>query len=609
MPSSRGQPGTLPRSESEIVVDFSCPRASSSDDEISHDSLTQVDYCRTEDSPRNFSRDSLYLEDSDSDRRRRLSASSSQGTKSFFDVQMDGGRDSGGEWRLSRSEANVSRGSVKIVSSEKKLSAESEEGFAKPPTPTGSSTTYSFRSTIDLLPSSRKRRGLRQQIIVTAACCLGPLTCGFALAFNITKNPAELMKPQLGAWRTYVYLLGCLGGGFFSGFLANYGRKVVLLVAMVPMALSWLFVIFATQVWMVFLFHATSGVCTGIVMVISQIYVAEISVPRIRGAISSAPLLAFQVGCLLCFLLGEILVWKNLAIIGACVSMPFFVCVVLCMPESPRFLIHLRPNDALATLQWLRGVSNDVMEEYHDITDSCDIDRWGVACEDLIRPTFWRPLMISCVLMFLYNMTGLSSFTLYCMELFAEVSSSYINIAHFISTSVLIVAITISSLLVDHIGRKLLLLLSLTIMAASAFVLGLFLFLKDLHKVDNYFLYQWVAEVFCVILFTFAHGTGVGPIAWVTLGEIFSSKYKWLGVSAASCVMWSSMLVVDVIFHKIRIAVATGGIFWFHCVVCVGGYIFVLICFRELKEQSIDTITKSFVKKHDSLIETFITRI
>lgn len=311
----------------------------------------------------------------------------------------------------------------------------------------------------------------------------------------------------------------------------------------------------------------------------------------------------------MCFMLGEILVWKSLAIVGVCVAMPVFVAVVLCMPESPRFLIHIHPNDALATLQWLRGIENDVMEEYHDISDSCAMDRWSVACGDLMRPTFWRPLLISSGLMFLYNMTGVASFTLYAMELFAEVSSSYINVAHFIVTVVLIVAITLSALLVDHIGRKLLLLLSLTIMSASAFVLGLFLFLKDLHKVDNYFMYQWIAEVFCVVLFTFAHGSGVGPIAWVTMGEIFSPQYKWLGVSMASMVLWSSMLAVDVIFHKIRIAVATGGIFWFHCVVCVGGYIFILICFRELKEQRIDNITKSFVKKHDSLIETFIARV
>ncbi|XP_037779537.1 facilitated trehalose transporter Tret1-like [Penaeus monodon] len=518
MPSSRGPSGTLPRSESEIVVDFA--RQQSSEDDMSHDSLNEGD-CQSQSERRdskNISRDSLYMDESDGDG--GWSRRASQGEKSFQDdLESD-------NWHREKAEGNASRGSVKVVDSNMKRRI-TDEIYGKQPSPI-SSPTYSFRSTIDLLPSSRKRRGLRQQVVVTFACCLGPLACGFALAYNMTKNPAELMRPSLGAWKTYVYLLGCLAGGFFSGCLANYGRKVVLLLTMVPLALSWLFVIFAMQVWMVFLFHATSGVCTGIIMVIAQVYVAEVSVPRIRGAISSAPLLAFQVGCLLCFLLGEILVWKNLAIVGICTTMPFFVSVVLCMPESPRFLIHVRPNDALSTLQWLRGVDNDVMEEYHEITNSCEIDRWRIACEDLIRPTFWRPLLISCGLMFLYNMTGVASFTLYGMELFSKISSSYNNAAYFIVTVVLIVAITLSALLVDHIGRKLLLLLSLTIMAASAFVLGLFLFLKDLHKVENYFTYQWIAEVFCVVLFTFAHGTGVGPIAWVTLGEIFGSRQKWI---------------------------------------------------------------------------------
>ncbi|CAL4070717.1 unnamed protein product, partial [Meganyctiphanes norvegica] len=189
------------------------------------------------------------------------------------------------------------------------------------------------------------------------------------------------------------------------------------------------------------------------------------------------------------------------------------------------------------------------------------------------------------------------------------VSRSYLNVAYFIVTTVLIIAITLESILVDQIGRKLLLLLSLTIMSASAFVLGLFLFLKDLHKVDNYFEYQWIAEVFCVVLFTFAHGTGVGPIAWVTLGEIFGSHHKWLGVSLSSMVMWASMLGVDVLFHEIREIVATGGIFWFHCVICVGGYIFILLVFRELREQPLDNITKTFTRKHESLIETFIAKV
>ncbi|XP_069940293.1 facilitated trehalose transporter Tret1-like [Cherax quadricarinatus] len=625
MSTSRGLSTTLPRSESEIVVDFARPPPTSEDD-MSHDSLNEVEFClqnlpRTS---RSSSKNALYVEDSEEEEEEAKNPGTSKSFKSPKTTSksantlpvsskslktslepLDTQRTTP-DWNLhTQSESNTSRGSIKVVTDNRKtrLSRNLSGKTAN------SSPAYSFRSTIDLLPSCKKRRGLRQQVIVTFACCLGPLACGFAQAYNLSKDPGEFMAPQLGPWRTYVHLIGCLSGGFLSGFLANYGRKMVLMVIMVPMALSWFFVIFATQVWMVFLFHATSGVCTGVVMVVAQVYVAEMSVPRVRGAVCTAPLLASQVGCLMCFMLGEILVWKSLAIVGVCLVLPVFVALVLCMPESPRFLIHVHPNHALATLQWLRGLENDVMEEYHDISDSCEMDRWSIVCSDLLRPTFWRPLMISCGLMFLYTMTGLSSVMLYGMELFGEVSSVYINVAHFIVTAILIVAITLSALLVDHIGRKLLLLLSLTIMAASAFVLGLFLFLKDLHKVDSYFVYQWVAEVFCVVLFTFAHGSGVGPIAWVTLGEIFSARYKWLGVSVASMILWASMLAVDVLFHRMRIAVATGGIFWFHCVICVAGYIFVLVCFRELKEQRIDDITKSFVKKHDSLIETFIARV
>lgn len=46
---------------------------------------------------------------------------------------------------------------------------------------------------------------------------------------------------------------------------------------------------------MVLMFHATAGMCTGLVMVLAQVYVAEVATPGVRGAISCAPLLALQV--------------------------------------------------------------------------------------------------------------------------------------------------------------------------------------------------------------------------------------------------------------------------------------------------------------------------
>ncbi|MPC72133.1 hypothetical protein E2C01_066427 [Portunus trituberculatus] len=45
------------------------------------------------------------------------------------------------------------------------------------------------------------------EVVVTFAICLAPLACGFGLAYNLTKNPSEILGPHLGPWKTYVYFL------------------------------------------------------------------------------------------------------------------------------------------------------------------------------------------------------------------------------------------------------------------------------------------------------------------------------------------------------------------------------------------------------------------
>lgn len=316
-----------------------------------------------------------------------------------------------------------------------------------------------------------------------------------------------------------------------------------------------------------------------------------------------------QTGLLISFLFEGMFSWKSFAIIGASVIAPFYIMVVLCMPESPRYLIRTNPNEALAMLQWLRGFTSDVMKEYKDIADNCYSNKWCLDRYELKRPGFWRPLIISSVLMFLFSMSGIASIIFYSHSLFNEMSLPYPNMSYIIIISIILLGLSVASVLVDQIGRKLLLLLSLTIMAASAFALGLFLFLKDIHKLETYYVYQRAAETFCIILFTIAHGTAVAPITWLTLGETFGTRLKWLGVSVSSTTMWLSVLMVDVAYNKITIVIATGGLFWFHCIICVGGYIFILLFFRELRNQKIDDVAKIFLINNENLIDTFITKI
>ena len=123
----------------------------------------------------------------------------------------------------------------------------------------------------------------------------------------------------------------------------------------------------------------------------------------------------------------------------------------------------------------------------------------------------------------------------------------------------------------------------------------------------SYFAHQWSAEVFCVGLFVMGHSVGLAPVTWLTIAEIFTPQSKWIGITISSLLMWIAMLAVDVAFRELRSTIMLGGVFWFHCVCCVAGYIFVLVFFRELKHQNIEHVSDNFtVKKEKKSKDIFL---
>lgn len=167
MSLSGGLPSsTLPRSESEIVVDFTRQKQTSgSEDEMSSDSLNEGDadvlaaesashhhnqhhrFDSTPTTSRNFpgssrsTKNALYIEESDGEDAKvphsshKSSRRTQKGTTDTHDIGSSSDLASGGKKKR-------------------------ETASMKPPSP----SNYSFRSTIGLLPSSKKRRGLRQQV-------------------------------------------------------------------------------------------------------------------------------------------------------------------------------------------------------------------------------------------------------------------------------------------------------------------------------------------------------------------------------------------------------------------------------------------------------------
>ena len=94
-----------------------------------------------------------------------------------------------------------------------------------------------------------------------------------------------------------------------------------------------------------------------------QLYIAEISPAKYRGALGSANQLGVTIGLLIAYSLGACLKWHWLAI-AAAVPITVMAILMLCFPETPRWLIkNDRMNEACQALMFLRKTSKEECED------------------------------------------------------------------------------------------------------------------------------------------------------------------------------------------------------------------------------------------------------
>ena len=94
-------------------------------------------------------------------------------------------------------------------------------------------------------------------------------------------------------------------------------------------------------------------------------------------------------------------------------------------------------------------------------------------------------------------------------------------------------ATTIATLIMDKLGRRVLLIVSALVMILSLYGLGLyFWFLKD--RGEDFAAQISFLPLGSVCLFIFAFSIGFGPIPWLMMSELFSPEAKGAASSLTS---------------------------------------------------------------------------
>lgn len=135
----------------------------------------------------------------------------------------------------------------------------------------------------------------------------------------------------------------CLAGTIVAVLLAvipdRFSRKRFGYVMAVPMILSWLLIVFATEHIHIYISRALCGIGGGAMFFVVSNYVSEISCDSIRGLLGSVLLFSINGGVLIAYILGGILPLRPLAMVALTVPVLYLVALAF-MPESPVYLVR-----------------------------------------------------------------------------------------------------------------------------------------------------------------------------------------------------------------------------------------------------------------------------
>ena len=429
------------------------------------------------------------------------------------------------------------------------------------------------------------------QLLATTIVSWLSIVVGYASAYS---SPAEsTMVQELNitksetSWIFSLLPVGALVGSLSGGpFVEFFGRKKTLILTDIIFVVAWSINYLAHNYWTMYVSRILNGYSVGITSFALPVYLAETLQPSIRGRLGLFPTTFGNFGILICFVSGNIFEWRQLAAIGILFTLPFLTVVWL-IPETPRwYLSKGKVRHARTSLQWLRSKSCNISKELEEL-QRVQNPRNTVKCT---RPHF-RAFSIVLGLMFFQQFSGINAVLFYTTQIFEESGSSMdasfctaiIGIVNFVSTF-------IAAVLVDRLGRKILMYASCVTMATMLGVLGLYFYLLKVRGSDLRAV-EWL-PLSCFIVYVLGFSFGLGPIPWLMMGEVLPAAIRGSAASMAAAFNWGCTFVITKTFPLFVDSVGTHYAFWFFALVMVGAVGFLKVAVPETKKRTLEDIER-----------------
>ena len=406
--------------------------------------------------------------------------------------------------------------------------------------------------------------------------------------FNITDSEAS--------WIGSLLPLGALFGGPLVGFLmSKFGKKGAMFMIAAVYALSFLLLVVAQNIATIYVGRILGGVATGMTSLVCPVYVAEVARPEVRGLLGSGVQVMVTIGILMGLCIGAVLTWR-ITSVTCLVVVLIWSFLLLTIPESPmQHLANKKRRDARKSLEWLRSTVN-IDSEFDQIQREFEESMATPSkFTDLLERQNLAPLIISMYIMFGTQMCGVSPVIFFVVEIFDAAGSSIQPNVESIIVGVMMVGSTIlGALVMDKLGRRVLLLCSASLMVISLSILGTFFYIKQ--NLDNSELATKIEAIPIVSLsvFVFGFSIGFGPIPWLMMSELFSPKVRSMASSLVTFFNWTLAFCVTKFFGVMVTAISEAGSFWVFGGITFITFLFCLLFVPETKGKTLENIQDTF---------------
>lgn len=406
------------------------------------------------------------------------------------------------------------------------------------------------------------------------------------------------------------FSLGGLFGALLGGPMAvRFGRKNSLLLNNFFLLVGAVLVLtcrLAKSFEMLIVARFLVGINAGVSMNVQPMYFGESAPKHLRGAVafSSAVFTAFGIfsGQIvgLTELLGTETRWHYLLASNALpgliqlITLPWF-------PESPRYLLIDRGNRE-ACMRVLRRLNNgevlvseieDILQEQEQLKSTALKSRvtiWSLFRNRDLRPQLRAVMVASSAMM----LCGNDSIYFYASYIFLQAGIpppkiQYITIGTGASE---LTASILSNLLIEHVGRRWLLVGGYGLMCCWTIVFTVALVLQSQEVAGMPYL-----SMACVFSYILSFGLGPAGVTGILPAEIFDQASRPVAYMVSGSLMWLSLFAVGMLFPFI---VSGLGNFCFlpFLAVCLSSAVFLGLTLPETKGKTLVEITAEFDRKN-----------